>query len=96
MNINRDLVNKFAKDLLIELTDEENEMVLEEFEIIEENMEKINNLPNISEEEAMTHPFEVIVDLREDEIGLELEVEEVLQNAKNKTEEEVIVPRVVE
>ncbi len=93
----KELVDKYAKDLLIELTDEENQMVLDEFDIIEENMEKINHLADILEEDAMTHPIELDdVVLREDEVTEELSIEEVLQNAKQKTMEEIIVPKVVE
>ncbi len=93
----KELVDKYAKDLLFELTDEENKMVLDEFEIIEENMEKINKLADLSEFEAMTHPLELdSAHLREDEVAEELTTEEVLANASKKTVEEIIVPKVVE
>jgi len=93
----KELVNKYAKDLLIELTEEENKMVLDEFEIIEENMEKINKIADLKKEEAMTHPIEFdSFSLREDEVLDELSVEEVLQNAKEKTIDSIIVPKVVE
>ena len=93
----KDLVDKYAKDLLIELTDEENKMVFDEFEIIEKNMEKINALADIQKLEPMTHAIELEnIFLREDEIKEELTVEEVLSNAKQKTIEEIIVPKVVE
>ena len=50
-----------------------------------------------NEVEAMTHPLEYEdVVLREDTISDELLVDEVLSNAKEKTLEEVIVPKVVE
>ena len=97
MDFTKELVDKFAKDLLIGLTEEENKMVLDEFSIIESSMNRIANIPNIEEECAMSHPLEYdSVSLREDEVVRELSVEEVLQNAKVKTEEEIIVPKVVE
>jgi len=93
----KELVDKYAKDLLFELTEEENKMVLDEFEIIEENMEKINKLADLSEFEVMTHPLELdSAHLREDEVAEELSTEEVLANASKKTVEEIIVPKVVE
>lgn len=93
----KELVHKYALDLLISLTEEENQMVLEEFDIIEENMEKINAIADLKEEEAMTHPFPLEnVLLRDDVVEEELPLEDVLLNAKNKTMEEVIVSKVVE
>ncbi len=92
----KEMVDKYAKDLLILLTEEENQLVLDEFEMIDENMEKINQIADIHTVEAMTHPFEVLVSLRSDEVKNELSIESVLQNASDKTMEEVIVPKVVE
>ena len=97
MDFTKELVDKFANDLLIGLTKEENKMVLDEFKIIEKSMDRIANIKDIANEEAMTHPLEYEnVSLREDDLVRELDVKEVLQNAKNKTEEEIIVPKVVE
>ena len=97
MKFTKELVDKFANDLLFSLSEEENKLVLDEFEIIEENMEKINQLADIQEENAMTHPLEYeSIILREDTVSEELSVDEVLQNAGKKTQEEVIVPKVVE
>ena len=43
----KELVDDLANKLLIGLTDEENELVLSEFDIIDKNMELINKIPNI-------------------------------------------------
>lgn len=92
-----ELVDKYAKDLLFELSCEENKMVLDEFEIIEENMEQIMRLPNVKDIEPMTHPIELEgVTLRSDEVKEELSTEEVLANTDHKTVESIIVPKVVE
>ncbi len=97
MKFTKELVDKFANDLLFSLSEEENKLVLDEFEIIEENMEKISHLAGIQEESAMTHPMEMEeITLRGDEIKEELSTEEVLMNAEVKTKEEIIVPKVVE
>ena len=63
-----EMVDDYAEKLLIGLTKEENKMVLDEFEIIDKNIDIINQIPNISEVEPMTHcldNFEYV--LREDE-----------------------------
>ncbi len=97
IKFSKEMVDKFAKDLLFELTEEENKNVLDEFEIIKENMDSIAKIEDLALVEPMTHPLEYDdVVLRSDEVLDELSVEEVLANAKDKTLEEVIVPKVVE
>lgn len=93
----KEMVNNYADKLLIGLTDEENEMVLKEFNIIEENMELINKIPNISSVEPMTHAlddFEFV--LRDDVAEPSLEIEEILKNCKSYEDREISVPKVVE
>lgn len=90
------LVDDLADKLLIGLRAEENKMVLDEFEEIERNMEKINEIADISKVEAMTHPFDIeSVLLRDDEDIEEISQEEVLQNSAHKNLTTVIVPKVV-
>ena len=97
MKFSKELVDKFAKDLLFELTPLENKSVLDEFEVIKENMDSILKIDGLDKVDPMTHPLEYDdVVLRSDEVGEELSVEEVLSNSKDKTLEEVIVPKVVE
>ena len=91
-----DIVDSYANKLLIGLTKEENKMVLDEFEIIDQNIDLINKIPNIDNIEPMTHCLDDFVyELREDEIEESTEIEELLQNCDDKTEREVIVPKVV-
>ena len=51
----KELVDDYADKLLIGLTEEENKRVLDEFEIIDADIDLINKIPNISEVEPMTH-----------------------------------------
>ena len=51
----KEMVNDYADKLLIGLTEEENKMVLEEFELIDANINLINQIPNIESVEPMTH-----------------------------------------
>ena len=49
------MVDDYADKLLIGLTEEENKMVLEEFDIIDAQIDIINSIPDISEVTPMTH-----------------------------------------
>ena len=91
-----DIVDSYANKLFIGLTKQENKMVLDEFEIIDENIDLINKIPNIENIEPMTHCLDDFVyELREDEIEESTEIEDLLQNCDDKTEREVIVTKVV-
>lgn len=93
----KEMVEDYAEKLLIGLTEEENKMVLDEFEIIDKNIDLINQIPNISEVEPMTHcldNFEYV--LREDEVEESVPIEELLQNCDDTMDREVQVPKVVE
>ena len=92
----KELINDYANKLLIGLTDEENEMILSEFDIIEKNMELITKIPNISEVTPMTHAlddFEYV--LRDDEVKESVPVEKLLQNCDKTKGREIEVPKVV-
>ena len=92
----KEMVNEYAEKLLIGLTEEEANMVLEEFTIIDEDINKINNIKGLDEVEPMTHCLDDFVyELRDDNVEESIEIEELLQNCDNKTDREVIVPKVV-
>lgn len=92
----KEMVNDYANKLLIGLTEEETNMVLEEFEIIDETINKINEINGIENIEPMTHCLDdFIYELREDKIEDSVPVEELLQNCDLKTENEVKLPKVV-
>ena len=92
----KEMVNEYAEKLLIGLTEEEANMVLEEFSIIDEDINKINNIKGLDEVEPMTHCLDNFVyELRDDNVEESIEIEELLQNCDNKTDREVIVPKVV-
>lgn len=96
MNFSKELVDDLANKLLFEMSPEENKMVLDEFEEIDANMQKIERIAHLSSIEPMTHPFPIDdVILRSDDLVEELSQEEVLQNAAKKNLTSVIVPKVV-
>lgn len=94
-NFTKEKIDALASSLLIGLTSEENNLVLNEFQYIKENMDIISNIPNISEVDAMTHPFVVEVSLDEDEPVVGEDISAVLQNAGEIVEREIKVPKVV-
>lgn len=92
----KEMVDDYAEKLLIGLTEEESNMVLEEFSIIDETINKINNIQGIEEIEPMTHCLDnFIYELREDVEEESIPIEELLQNCDEHTEKEVEVPKVV-
>ena len=90
------MVNNYAEKLLIGLTVEETNMVLEEFESIDETINTINQIEGLDSVEPMTHCLDdFIYELRSDTEEESTNIEELLQNCDDKTEREVIVPKVV-
>ena len=72
----KEMVDDYADKLLIGLTPEENKMVLDEFDIIDEQINIINDIPGIENVEPMTHAlddfeFELREDVVEDSIPIE-------------------------
>lgn len=93
----KEMVDDYAEKLLIGLTDEENKMVLDEFEAIDKNIDLINKIPNIASISPMTHALDDFTyELRED-IALEsIPIEDALRNAGRTDGREIEVPKVVD
>ena len=71
-------------------------MVLDEFDIIDEQINIINDIPGIENVEPMTHALDDFeFELREDEVEESVPIEELLQNCDDYTGREVQVPKVV-
>lgn len=92
----KEMVNDYADKLLIGLTEEETNMVLEEFSIIDETINKINDIKDIEKIEPMTHCLDrYITELREDKEVDSLDINDILSNCDSHTEREVKLPKVV-
>ena len=90
------MVNDYADKLLIGLTKEENKMVLDEFEIIDKNIDLINEIPNIEKVTPMTHALDNFeCEFREDIPEESISKEDLLKNADEEDENYIIVPRMV-
>ena len=96
MKFTREMVDDYADKLLIGLTEEENKQVLDEFEIIDKNIDIINKIPNIENVEPMSWCLDDFkFELREDVKEESLTHEEILSNCDDYIGEEVRVPKVV-
>ena len=92
----KEIVNDLADKLLIGLTYEENQMVLDEFAIIDQNIDIINTIPNIKEVEPMTHCLDDFTcELREDQIEKSISIDDALKNCDDYIDTEIKVPKVV-
>lgn len=92
----KEMVDMYADKLLIGLTDEENKMVLDEFDVIEKSMEIIANIPGIEKIEPQTYALDDFAyTLREDVVKESIPTGELLQNCDSVEENFVSVPKVV-
>ena len=92
----KEMVDDYADKLLIGLTEEENKMVLDEFNIIDSDIAKVMEIDNIESVEPMTHTLdEFEFELREDETEESVPIEDLLANSDQHTERETEVPKVV-
>ena len=97
MKFTKEMVDNYADKLLIGLTEEENKMVLDEFEIIDKNIDLINEIKDFDKIEPMSHCLDDFVyELREDVIEESIPIEDLLKNCDKTKDREVKVPKVVQ
>lgn len=92
----KEMINDYADKLLIGLSDEENEMVLKEFDKIDEDLNLVSQIEGIEKVLPMTHcldDFEYV--LRDDVIIPSPSISELLQNSDVVDDREIVVPKVV-
>ncbi len=92
----KEMVDDYADKLLIGLTEEENKMVLDEFEIIDETINMINEIDQIENVEPMTHTLDDFeYELREDVAEESCNIDDILSNCDLHNAREIEVPKVV-
>ena len=97
MEFTSEMVDDYADKLLIGLTEEENKIVLDEFDIIDQNINIINEIEGIEDVEPMSHCLDDFsYELREDVIEESVDIDSLLQNCDDYINDEVKVPKVVE
>ncbi len=96
MEFNKKTIDELADKLLIGLTPLENQTLLDEFSLIEENMNLINQIKNIEKVEPMTHPIDLYTaKLRDDEPCPSITFKDALKNTDQLDGREVKVPKTV-
>lgn len=96
MDFTKEKIRKLADLLMIGLTDEETDMVYDEFEIIDKNINKINEIDNIDKIKPMTHALDdFYAELREDIADASIQKEELLMNSDDNDGDSVVIPKVV-
>ena len=97
MKFTKEMVDDYADKLLIGLTEEENKMVLDEFNIIDSDISKVMEIDGIEKVEPMTHALDDFsYDLREDVIEESVSIDDLFSNCDDYINDEVRVPKVVE
>lgn len=97
MEFNEATIDKLSDLLLIGLTPEENKMILDEFAVIDKNIDKINKIKGIEKATPMTHALDNFeCELREDVAEESPSIEDLLKNSDQINDREVEVPKVVE
>lgn len=96
-NFTSEMVDMYADKLLIGLSEEERDMVLEEMGDIDADLDEfLNNLPGIDEVEPMSWCLDrEITSLREDVIEESIPVDVALANSDRTTDREIEIPKVV-
>lgn len=94
--VNKDVLKEAANKLMFDMSDEQYDTLLEEFDIITKQMVLISEIPGVDDVDPMTFPFDVATTfLREDVPAEPLPREEALKNAKDVVDGQVRLPKVV-
>ena len=94
---NLEVLKDAANRLLFDMSDEEYQTLLNEFDIIVKQMNVIGEKKKIDDYAPMTFPFDVYVTyLREDIAATPLSRDEALRNAQHKAGGQIKLPKVVQ
>jgi aspartyl/glutamyl-tRNA(Asn/Gln) amidotransferase C subunit len=94
--ITKEVLKDAAKRLLFDMSEEEYDTLLKEFDVVIKQMKLIGQIEGVDEHEPMVFPFECTTSfLRDDIPSKPLTKEEALRNAKNKSAGQIKVPKVV-
>ena len=95
-NVNKETLKTAANKLMFDMSEEQYDNLLNEFDIIISQMNLIGDIEGVDEVEPMTFPFDVTTTyLREDVSSKPLSREEALRNAKDVVDGQIRLPRVV-
>ena len=90
------LLKKCANNLLFDMSDEQYELLLKEFDTLTKQMEILGEIDGLEDISPMTFPFDVTTSFLRDDIPEEsLSKEEILRNAKDVQDGQIKLPKVV-
>jgi aspartyl/glutamyl-tRNA(Asn/Gln) amidotransferase C subunit len=94
--VTKDVLKDASLRLMFAMTDEQYDLLLEEFKVLIQQMELIGKIDGLDDVTPMTFPFEVTTEALADDIQtLPLTQEEALSNVKLHVEGQVKLPKVV-
>ncbi len=94
--ISKEMLKECANRLYFDMSDEEIEVLKQEFETTISQMELIGKIKGIDDVEPMTFPFEVTTSyLRDDIAGTPLDIKVALKNANSVKDGQIKLPKVV-
>ena len=94
--INLDVLKDAANRLLFDMSEEEYQTLLQEFDVLTKQMETIGQIEGLENYEPMTFPFDCETTyLREDEPIEPLNRDDALSNAGSVLDNEIKLPKVV-
>ena len=89
-------IKKCANNLMFDMTDEQYDVLVKEFETIIKEMELLDEIEGVNDISPITFPFDVATSyLREDEAMECFDKEDVLKNAKEVLDGQIKLPKVV-
>ncbi len=93
--INKEMIKKYANQLMFDLNDTEIEEVVEEFQVLKKQLEKLNDV-DTTDVVPMVYPFDVVTTyLREDDVTEVISQKEALSLVSKSKNGHFCVPKVV-
>jgi aspartyl/glutamyl-tRNA(Asn/Gln) amidotransferase C subunit len=94
--VSKEVLKDAANRLMFDMSDEQYNILLDEFDVITKQLELMGEIEGIDKEDVMTFPFNCEVDLlREDEAATALTQDEVLSNAGSIKDGQIKLPKVI-
>ena len=94
--VNKEVLKESAHKLLFDMSEEEYDTLLKEFDFIIKQMEIISQIKGVDDIEPMSLPYSVsTTEMREDIVEQPLSQEEALKNAGDKKDGMIILPKVI-
>lgn len=94
--VTKEVLKSNAEKLMFEMSDEDLDLLVNEFGVIQEQMSLIGEIEGVDETTPMTFPFDVTSTfLREDVASEPLDRDLALRNAKDVVDGQIRLPKVV-